>query len=541
MTSVALRGRAMPQIRTWSPAAWALLCGLALAVLYLLWTPLAPDLAAQVARTNVVRNAGNLSWWTGWFGGLSMPSYSLLAPPSMALLGVRATGVVAAVAGTWFTARLVEQSRRPRAGAIAFAAAQMANLIDGRVTFAMGLACAMAALLAVRAHRPVLTSACAVAAFCASPLAGFFLGIALVAVAMVDPTRRRAAVGVAGLLVVLGVASALLFPGSGQMPFTLTDVVPSGLCCLGVALFCPNRVVRVAVLLVACALPVFLIVPGAVGDNVTRLSWVCSVPLVVAYAPLRREFLALVLAGLATWPAIDLTIQLASGRDASSQPTFYASLSGAITSEQAQLGAGAVGQRVEIVDTKNHWGSTYLGDTVALARGWYRQADVAYNPLFYRDGALTAQSYRVWLDELAVGWVALPSGDVPLDYSAVREAQLVRGGLSYLSPVWSDPHWTLYRVTEATGLGLGARVTAVDASSVSVSVPRTFPVALRMRWSPYLQVQHPDGTPAPGACIANNSGWVGLRVPAAGDYRISSHLNPVDRVLATQACPPRFG
>src|SRR5205823_8154692 len=135
------RRRVQLTLRSLSPASWALICGSLLAAIYLIWTPLAPDLAAQVARTNVVRNAGNLSWWTGWFGGLSMPSYSLLAPASMAILGVRLTGVVAAIVGTWLTGKLVAESRRPRAGAVAFAGAQIANLVDGRVTFAMGLTC----------------------------------------------------------------------------------------------------------------------------------------------------------------------------------------------------------------------------------------------------------------------------------------------------------------------------------------------------------------------------------------------------------------
>jgi hypothetical protein len=532
------RGRTALTLRSLSPAAWAVICGSVLAVVYLLWTPLAPDLAAQVARTNVIRNAGNLSWWTGWFGGLSMPSYSLLAPQSMAVLGVRVTGVLAAVAGAWLTAKLIGQARRPRAGAVAFAAAQMANLVDGRVTFAMGLTCGVAALLALKYHRGLVAGGCAIAAYAASPLAGFFLGVALVAVILVDPARRRAAGGVGAALIVLALATALLFPGSGRMPFTITDVVPAGLCCLGVALFCPNRTVRVTVGLVACCLPVFLLVPGAVGDNITRLAWVCSVPLVVAYAPLRRTTLASVLALLAIWPAIDLAGQLSSGHEASSEAAFYSPLGAAIAGQQAVAGPGTTGQRVEIVDTRNHWASAYLGETFSLARGWYRQADVAYNPLFYREGALTRQSYRVWLDELAVGWVALPVPTVGLDYSAQGEAKLVRAGLDYLTPVWSDANWTLYRVSDATSLALGAEVTGVDAGSVSLRVPHAQSVALRMRWSPYLVVETPAGVPVVGSCIADNNGWLGVGLPAAGVYRVTSHFDVVNRVRSAQACSP---
>ena len=539
MRSALLRGRTALTLRSLSPATWALICGSLLAIVYLVWTPLAPDLAAQVARTNVVRNAGNVSWWTGWFGGLSMPSYSLLAPTSMAILGVRLTGVAAAVAGAWFTGKLVAESRRARAGAVAFAAAQIANVVDGRVTFALGLTCAVAALVAMKSRRVVLAGICAMAAYCASPLAGFFLGLALVALVLVDPGRRRLALAVGGLLLLLALTVALLFPGSGKMPFTLTDTIPAGLCCLGVALFCPNRAVRVTVALLACSLPVFLLVPGAVGDNVTRLAWVCSVPLVVAYAPLRRELLAVVLGLLAIWPSIDLVGQLSASRAASADASFYSPLAAAITAEQAVAGPGAIGQRVEVVDTSNHWASAYLGNgNVSLARGWYRQADVAYNPLFYRDGALNAHSYRVWLDQLAVGWVALPSPSVALDYSAVTEAQLVRSGLDYLTAVWSNADWTLYRVAGATGLAVGARVMALDASSVSLAVDGPHDVALRMRWSPYLVVEAPNGTRTEAACIIDNDGWLGVRLPAAGQYRITSHFDPVNRVRPAQTCQP---
>ena len=536
MVSAARRRPGAFTLRSLSPASWALICGSLLAGLYLIWTPLAPDLAAQVARTNVVRNAGNLAWWTGWFGGLSMPSYSLLAPASMAIFGVRVTGVAAAVAGAWLTGKLVAQSRRPRAGAIAFAAAQIANLVDGRVTFAMGLTCAVAALVAMKSRRGFLAAICAVAAYGASPLAAFFLGLALVALVLVDPGRRRLALSVGGLLVAVAVVMAVLFPGSGRMPFTITDTIPSGLCCLGVALFCPNRTVRVTVALLACSLPIFLLVPGAVGDNVTRLAWVCSVPLVVAYAPLRRELLAVVLALLAIWPVFDLVGQLSAGRAPSSAASFYRPLQRAINAEQARAGPGAIGERVEVVDTSNHWASAYLGSDVSLARGWYRQADVSYNPLFYRDGALNAYSYRRWLDDLAVGWVALPSPAVPLDYSAVAEGGLVRGGLKYLTAVWSNADWTLYRVTDATGLAVGARATAVDASSVTLVADSGRAVDLRMRWSPYLVVETPGGTRVDGACIADNDGWLRVGLPAAGKYRITGRFDPVNRVKPAQAC-----
>jgi hypothetical protein len=520
-----------------SPAGWAVLVGGTLAGVYLAWRPLAPDLAAQMARANIVRSAGNVSWWTGWFGGLSLPTYSLLAPSSMAIFGVRATGVAAAVAGGIITARLIANSRRPRAGAIAFTVAEMANLLDGRVTFAVGVTLAAATLLALRHHQVLFAAPLAAGAYFASPLAGLFLGLVLLAVVLTDESRRRAALVIAGLLGVLGIGMAVLFPGTGEMPFQATDLVPAGLCCVGVALFCPTRVVRSAALLLLLALPIFLAAPGAIGNNVTRLAWICAAPVALAYSPLRRWVLAAVLALLALWPTIDVVQQVSSTADPSSTATFYQPLLGALADQQTEAGPGAVGQRLEVLDPKNHFATVYLAGKLSLARGWDRQADVANDPIFYQKGALTAASYHAWLQDLAVGWVAVPA--TKLDYSAIEESKLVAGGLDYLKLVWSNRSWKLYRIADATKLAEGAQVRSVDPTRITISAPGPGAVYLRVRWSPYLTVRHADGTLAVGVCLADAGGWVNITVPAAGEYRITSRFDPVSRLQSEQRCQTR--
>ncbi|HZE50922.1 MAG TPA: hypothetical protein VE074_15230 [Jatrophihabitantaceae bacterium] len=517
-----------------TPAGWAALVGTILAIGYLVWKPLAPDLAAQIARANLVKSAGNVSWWTGWFGGLSLPTYSLLTPSSMAIFGVRATGVAAAVVGGVIIARLVATSRRPRAGAIAFSVAQMANLLDGRVTFAVGLTVAAAALLALQNNRPLFAAPLAAVAYFASPLAGLFLGLVLLAVMITDEGRRRGAFSVAVLLGVIGLSMALLFPGTGEMPFLWTDLVPAGLCCIGVALFCPQRVVRTSALLLLLALPIFLAAPGAIGNNVTRLAWICAAPVVLAYSPLRRWILAVVLALLALWPTIDVVQQVSSTRAPSSTAAFYQPLLGALADEQARGGPDAVGARLEVLDPVNHFATVYLAGRATLARGWDRQADVANDPIFYQKGGLTAASYHAWLHDLAVRWVAVPA--TKLDYSAVQESKLVAGGLDYLKVVWSSPSWTLYRVTDATRLAEGAQVHSVEPTRITVETPAAGAVYLRVRWSPYLTVQHTDGTLAVGSCLANADGWLNITVPEAGQYRITSRFDPVSRLQSDQRC-----
>jgi hypothetical protein len=502
----------------------------ALGAVYLRWTPPAPDLAAQVARANVVRDGGIDSWWTGWFGGLSLPSYSVLVPSGMAFIGVGATGVIAVVVGAAGTTILTRLALRPRAGALAFALSGIADLLDGRVTFTAGLAFAAWTLVATRSRRSWATVALAVGSYLASPLAGLFLGLILLAIVVTDRTRRRAAALGAGSLLLVGTSMALFFPGTGTMPFRWPDAIPAALACAAVAIFCSNRLVRAASGLMLLAIPLFLVVPGAVGANITRLAWVCAVPVVIACAPLPRRFLIVVAAAVAVWPIGDLAGQLHSAASSSAQAAYYRPLQAELELQQSRAGATAIGQRVEVVDTANHWGSAYLS-TVSLARGWDRQADHAYNPIFYDANTLTAATYQRWLNSLAVGWVALPAA--PLDYASVAEGSLIRSGLNYLQLAWSTPNWRLYRVVGAQPLLQGAEVRSVDSSGVVLTTAAAEVVRARIRWSPYLTLIDPaSGAQVPSSCVLNADGWVNVVVPRALTVELSSHFDASTR-LAT--------
>ena len=499
-----------------------------LGAVYLHWTPLVPDLAAQVARANIIHSGGVTSWWTGWFGGLSLPTYSLLVPPGMAVFGVRLTGLIALALGGVATTVLTRDALRPRAGAIAFVVAQAADLLDGRVTFTAGLALAAWTLVALRSQRALTTLTLAVATYFASPLAGLFLGLVLVAIALVDPARRRSAATTAGSLLVVGATMALMFPGTGTMPFTVLDAIPAALGCVGVLAFCPNRSIRAASTLMLVAFPLFILVPGAVGDNITRLTWVCAAPLFVACARLPRRPLVLIMAALAIWPVADLVRQLRSAADPSAQASFYQPLQQRLLSEQSALGSAAIGQRIEIVDTVNHWGSAYLS-TMSLARGWDRQADDNYNPIFYTANGLNSSTYRHWLDGLAVGWVAVPTA--ALDYASIAEAKLIRGGLSYLDLTWSTPDWLLYRVIAPKPLATGARIDSVNNSGVTLTTIGASTVELQIRWSPYLTVRDPRSELVVPACVSDDGGWVRLYLPHGQTVEVASQFDPRARLV----------
>ena len=505
---------------------------LVLTVIYLRWTPLVPDLAAQVARANVIRSSGVSSWWTGWYGGLLLPSYSLLVPMWMADFGVRTTGVVSIAAGTVGFAALARGSLRPRASALVFAGISLANLVDGRVTFTVGLSVGVWALVAVANRRTVVSTILALITYMCSPLAGLFLGLVLTAVVLTDRERRWQAGLGAGVLVGAGVLTAVFFPSTGTMPFDLWSGVVAALYVGAIVIVCPQPVIRAAATLALFAFVVFVLVPGAIGDNITRLAWVGLLPLAVASAPLPRWRLLVLTSLLALWPVSDLTGQVRSALQPSAHADFYVPLLNQIRGAEQHAGAVAVGQRVEVIDTSNHWASVYLS-SLSLARGWDRQADRASNPIFYGgDQALTAASYRAWLDQLAVGWVALPAA--PLDYASRPEARLVAAGLPYLQLAWASPQWRLYRVLDATPLATGAQVLAVHAGDVHLASDHAGLVSLRVRWSPYLTVVDDAEQPVP-ACVINNHGWVALYLPAAETVQLTSHFQPASRLRASDA------
>lgn len=489
---------------------------------YVRWAPLVPDLAAQVARADVIRDHGPAVWWTGWYGGISTPTYSVLAPSSMAVFGVRTMAAASVLVGCAACPRLLLRgSVRPRAGMVAYSAMSVADVLDGRVTFAIGAAIAMWALVALQSDRAMIATAASVLSFLASPLAGLFLGMVSLATAMTSRERRTTAWWCTATLLVAGVTSQIMFPGSGTMPYHWSDPIPAILACVVVILLCRQPVVRTASILTIVAMVGCFALPGAVGDNITRLAWVAATPTVVACAS--RSSRRLLVAGAALlvsiWPVSDLSVQMSASDTAAAVPTFYRAVSAELSQAEAAAGPTALGRRLEVVDPVNHWPSAYL-TTFSLARGWDRQIDAADNPLFYKTGQLSATTYHDWLHEMAVGWIARPLTE--LDYAARAEAALIDRGLPYLQQVWTDRNWRVYRVTDATSLVTGGSVTALTATSVTLSVPHTpATVSVRMRWSPDLALLDPaTGRPVSG-CVEDVNGWIALRLTSARSVRVT--------------------
>jgi hypothetical protein len=480
---------------------------------YLLWSPRSPDLAAQLARADVVRQAGDISWWTGWFGGLRTHDYSWLVPTWIAGVGAPVLGAAGAFCGGAAAYRLLASAQRRFLSGSAFVMICLADVVVGRLTFAVGVAVGLCSLVVLRQNRAVVSAGLAAVAFLASPLAGLFVGIAMLAVAVTDHGLRRAAVLGAGTMLLIAAGQVVFVPGAGEMPFAAADAVRGLLCCAAVAIACRgHRTISVGAMITAAAVLLFLLAPGAVGANIVRLPWMCCVPLILGYGHLPRRWMVAVLAALcAAWPISDVAGQLVSGAAPSAQRAFYQPLEHTLTTLRAAAGSAAIGQRLELVDTANHFGTTYLAP-LGLARGWDRQADVADNGLFYRPGALTATSYHAWLHDLAVAWVAVPHAR--LDQAARAESLLIGSGLPYLRPVWSNANWQLYRVVDAAPLASGATVLNVSASAVTLRVPHAGRVLLRVRYTRGL-IAADVATGQPAGCIDNEGGWTRLQLSRA--------------------------
>jgi hypothetical protein len=517
--------RAVSSLRTRRMLTWFVpLVGLAL---YLILVPPVPDFAAQATRAEIFDKLGNVTWWPGWYGGIELPTYSVFAPAVMATIGVATTGALAAAICMWAGHQLLRDSARPRAASVVFAATVLVNLFDGRITFLVGLAPAMLAVLALSRRRPWLAGIATVLSVLGSPLAGLFTGIVALAVLLTDRSRRREAlfVGIAtgGSLGAL----ALLFHDPGVMgtPYYLMLLALGG---LGVvAAVCREPTIRVGAAIVAVGLVACMFIPNSVGVNLTRIVWLAAAPLIVGYGH-RPDRHVVALGALAlAFPAGDLSWQLASADSPSASQSFYTPL---LDQLRARMNTDAtLGQRVEVVEPQTKGAARYVGESMPLARGWERQADVTDNPIFYQDGALNATSYRHWLDEMAVAYVAVPH--VKLDYASVDEAKLIGGGLPYLRDVWHNPEWTLYKVRDSAPLARNAQVISVDGNQVRLWVDHPGLVPIQIRWSDHLAVLDgtqpvSDGAPAHG-CLSQAGQWTMLHARTQGAYVLTSDFDMI--------------
>lgn len=492
------------------PSTSAVLLGGLLAVLWALHTPDTADLAAQTYRADLFAAHGFLLWDNNWYGGHYLPGYSLLYPPLAAVLGLQRLGILLVPLAAFAFAEILRavDARARRWSAAWFAVALSGEIIIGRLTFLLGLTVGLWAVLMITRRHPLPAVLLAAVATISSPVAGAFLLLIGTALMLAGRTRDGVAV-VAGAAVPLA-AMATVSPDGGVQPFALSSFVAAiGLsACFVWLVRRQHDAVRWSAVLYLGAIVASYVIPTPVGSNVVRLGVLLGGPVLlaaprVAFTPVTVGVLGAMLLYQVAGPIVEF------GKSAStpSRASVYLPLVHELAARHA------ASQRVEIVPTMTRWEVVRVAERFPLARGWETQLDRQRNALFFEPGALTASSYRAWLDRNGVGYVVLPA--MPLERWGRAEGALVGHGLAYLQLVWSQGIWRLYRVAHSTPLaGAPASGARLTHSRLTFTTGTTGTVLARVRFTPRWTVTTGN------ACVVPAAGGL-TRVVVARPGRVS--------------------
>jgi hypothetical protein len=262
-----------------------------------------------------------------------------------------------------------------------------------------------------------------------------------------------------------------------------------------------------------------LTIPTPVGGNISRFGELLAVPLacwlLVRCPAGNRRLAAAAMVGAIAWTGIPLTADLVQGgSDPSREAGYYSGLLAFLSAQNPVAG------RLEIPMTREHWETSFVAPAFPLARGWERQTDLADNAVLYRP--LTAAAYEQWLDSEGVALVAL--SDASTDFGGLAEARLLAHPPSYLTLVYSDRHWRVWRVAGQHPLVTGAAVaTQLGPASFQTYFTRAGAAMVRLRASGMWQVS------SGAACLSSTpDGWLQLTAAGPGFVtvraRINSHL-----------------
>ncbi len=509
----------------------------ALAGLMLVWDPRVGDLAAQVFHTELFQRAGLAIWNSSWYGGHYTLNYSVLFPPAAAVLGPQVVGTLSVVASSYLFDRLVRDQwgAEARWATLWFAAGVVTLLADGQLTFALGVALALASLRSLQVGRAWLAVLAAAACPLASPVAGAFLaGVVAAGVWERGERLSRAAIATASLALFLTVAPNLAFPEPGRFPFVSSSFVAIPFWCAG-ALFLVWRAegegrLRRVILGYGLASTAIFLIPNALGGNAVRLGALFGGPVLaavlLAHRPVARPrvptwlyvaVLALTLAGSLYWQFTASVAQIArTVGDPSTEASYFQPAS------RWLLAHGGRGARIEVPPTANHWESAYLAPKFELARGWLRQLDTTRDDIFYEEGALNSRSYEHWLRSNAISYVALP--DASLDYSSIAEARLIRSDPPYLRERFHGAHWRIYEVVEpaplVAPLGAGRAATvAIGRQGFALDVTHPGEFLVRVNFTPYWSIGRGRG------CLLRDGDWTIARVFRRGTFSVDADFS----------------
>jgi hypothetical protein len=463
-----------------------------------LFGPPGGDLPAHLYRTLLVED-GVLVWDNLWYGGhYPLASYSLLYYLPATVFGNELLAVVAAIASAALFAAICEREWGAQTvwPARVFAVLAAGPVFTGTYTYALGLAALLAAIRALQARRVWLALVAAALCLGFSPLAYVFLCVVCAAIALSRARFDSRAIVVGAGLVFLACLQALaiwLFPHEGVYPFRLLELgIVLAVSALGAALAARaerGRTLAAIFVLWGVVSVAAFVVHSPIGENATRLRGIVFALILLAavlarFRPLWLAAPALVL-GLAytLTPYVAVIPYRTDGRSA--EESYWEP---ALDFLRANSGPD---YRVEVVPTADHWEAYWVPQAgFALARGWYRQLDIAANPLFYEE-PLRADEYREWLRGMGVRYVLLPDTQLGR-MGEEREGDLLLSGESGLREVLATDDWRVYELPESdpilTGPGdASVSVHAHDRIAGTLSLPGVYRLAVRH--TPYWRVE----------------------------------------------------
>ncbi|HUA04360.1 MAG TPA: hypothetical protein VMB27_10685 [Solirubrobacteraceae bacterium] len=500
---------------------------------YLVIAPKSEDLAAHLLRAKLFATQGFGIWNNWWYAGHNIPGYSVLFPPIAAAITPQLAGAIAATV----TAALFEALAHRRFGEDAwlgaswFGVATSTSLFTGRLTFAFGLMPAVGSALALQRRRYGLAVALAFLTPLASPVGALFSALAGGAQAVAAYTKeRKIKPALPGVTVVIAsavpvLALAIAFPEGGVEPFAFSAFWPIVVISIAALLVIPRGDValRAGVVLYVIGCIAAFAIASPVGSNVTRLAPLLAGPLAALLwwpQPGRRTaaLLAVVLPLLyLQWQAPVRDIRTADD-NAEVTAAYFRPLIAYLSRQSDQP------FRIEIPFTLFHWEAYLMAPEFPLARGWERQLDIRYNPLFY-DRDLTPAKYEAWLHQVAVRYVAVSDKD--LDYSAKQEVALIDHGLPYLDLVFHTRQWRVYAVRDPTPIVQGAAtLTDLGSDWLEVDGLRSGTAIVRVHYSPYWAITEGDG------CVGPYGDFTQLTVRRPGPIRVAMRFS-LSRIRAT--------
>ena len=456
----------LTRLRSSHTVANATLAG-ALAALVVWVGPPGTDFPAHVFQLDVYVRHGFAFWTNYWYAGrYTFVGYSLLYYPLAALVGIKLLAVLS-VAASAAAFTLVTRQAWGESTVWAtrfFALVAAASVLTASFPYGLGLALALAALVAIARRHLIWFSILAVLSFASSPLAFLFLLVVLAAAGASRSRREiRTPAAVAASICAVGLIIYRLFPDHGRYPFATSELIAALVFCgLGAALTWRverARILKVLYLAYGSVCLISYAIPSSLGENVVRLRY-AAVPLAALTLSLRKwrplPVAAAAFALALAWNISPLVYSFSrSSTDPSSSAAYWQPVVGFLHHSLSPS------YRVEVVGTADHWEAVYFADAgIPIVRGWFRQDDFPQNSVLYTN--LDRASYLTWLRRLSVRYVVLTTAST--DYSAKAEAALLRSGRAKLPIVYVSANAIVYAVPSPASIVRGPRPATGDGA-----------------------------------------------------------------------------